>query len=94
MPTSIWPILAGALLLGVGIQGVGVLTQTRLFTLTTDARSRLDTALVTSGFLVGAARSVIATWLWDLGGWTVVAGGPVGLGLLGWAASRRLLATG
>ena len=96
--TSIWSVLTGALILNVGIQGAGVLTQTRLLSLSTDARGRLNTALVTSNFLFGATFSALAAWLWSLGGWpAVVACGlaALGLGLLTWmAAKARLNAVG
>ncbi|MFZ2164025.1 MAG: MFS transporter [Propionibacteriaceae bacterium] len=93
-PTSIWSVLVGALILNVGIQGAGVLTQTRLLSLSADARSRLNTALVTSNFLFGATFSALATWLWALGGWPAVASfglAALGLGLLTWTATRARL---
>lgn len=92
--TSIWSVLVGALILNVGIQGAGVLTQTRLLSLSTHARSRLNTALVTSNFLFGATCSALAAWLWRQGGWPAVAIGGMavlGLGLLTWIAAKARL---
>lgn len=92
--TSIWVFLTGALILNVGIQGAGVLTQTRLLSLSSDARSRLNTALVTSNFLFGATFSALGAWLWTQGGWpTVVIFGcsALGLGLLTWLVAKSRL---
>lgn len=91
---SLWPILVGGLLLNIGIQGAGVLTQARLLALTPDARSRLNTALVTSNFVFGAAGSALAAALWGWGGWSAVVAAGVailGLGLVAWAGARRSL---
>ncbi|MFZ0531277.1 MAG: MFS transporter [Propionicimonas sp.] len=92
--TSIWSVLIGGLILNVGIQGAGVLTQTRLLSLTADARSRLNTALVTSNFVFGATCSALAAWLWSRGGWpaVVICGlALLGIGLLTWIATRSRL---
>lgn len=92
--TSIWSVLVGALILNVGIQGAGVLTQTRLLSLSTDARSRLNTALVTSNCPFGATCSALAAWLWLKGGWPAVVGcglAVLGLGLLTWVAAKARL---
>lgn len=92
--TSIGSVLVGALILNVGIQGAGVLTQTRLLSLSTDARSRLNTALVASNFLFGATGSALAAWLWFQGGWPAVVScgsAALGLGLLTWMAARTRL---
>ncbi|WP_300077806.1 hypothetical protein [Propioniciclava sp.] len=91
---SLLPILVGGLLLNIGIQGAGVLTQARLLALTPDARSRLNTALVTSNFVFGAAGSALAAALWGWGGWSAVVAAGVailGLGLVAWAGARRSL---
>jgi predicted MFS family arabinose efflux permease len=52
--------------------GANVLNQTRLFSVDPAARSRLNTAFVTSNFIGGAIGSALASVLWNAGGWTAV----------------------
>jgi predicted MFS family arabinose efflux permease len=91
--TSVAAIIAAIALLDVAVQGVLILSQTRLFAAVPDElRSRANTAFVTSNFLGGALGSAAASLLWDAGGWHAVclAGGGVGLVVLAiWALGRR-----
>lgn len=92
--SSIWSVIVGALVLNIGIQWAGVLTQTRLLSLSTDARSRLNTALVTTNFLFGATFSALGAVVWSQGGWpaVVVCGcAALGLGLLTWVVAKSRL---
>ena len=68
---SIIAILVTVLLLDVAIQAVNVLNQTRLLSIDPSARSRLNTAFVTSNFIGGAIGSALAGILWEAGGWTL-----------------------
>lgn len=89
-------LLIGAGLVNLGIQGAGVLTQTRLMALVPSARSRLNTGYVTSNFIFGAIGSGAVASCWGSGGWLAVIGVGIGLGVCGllvWAASRRVLAS-
>lgn len=89
---SIVVVLIAVLLLDIAIQGVNVLNQTRLLAVDPDARSRLNTAFVTSNFIGGAIGSALAGTLWSLGGWTAVTlGGAIliGFALTVWAVHRR-----
>jgi hypothetical protein len=70
---------------------LGILNQTRMFAVSHEARSRLNTAYVTGNFLGGAVGSAAAAVLWSLGGWAAVtsAGAALsGFGLLVWALGR------
>ncbi|ROP72561.1 MFS transporter [Curtobacterium sp. PhB115] len=89
---SIVVVLVAVLLLDVGVQAANVLNQTRLFAVDPAARSRLNTAFVTSNFIGGAIGSALASVLWNLGGWTAVAiGGAVltGFATTVWTVHRR-----
>jgi predicted MFS family arabinose efflux permease len=88
---SVAGLLAGALVLDLGIQGVHILNQSRIYALRPDARSRLTTAYMTSYFLGGAAGSALSALAWSSGGWLAVcavgAAFPL-IGLLVWAGER------
>lgn len=88
---SVWGLLVAILLLDVAIQAINILNQTRIFSLAPDARSRLNTALVTNNFIWGAMGSAATTWLWALGGWKTIctAGAVVAtIAVLLWAIGR------
>lgn len=89
---SVWLVVAVVFILDVAIQGQNVLNQTRLLSLSHEARSRLNTAYVTSNFIGGAIGSGVAALLWAAGGWTAVAvaGVVMSCWALGvWALGRR-----
>ena len=89
---SVVAIVIAVVLLDAAAQTIGILNQTRLFTLSPGARSRLNTVYVTSNFLGGAAGSAAATLLWSAGGWVAVclAGlAASGFALAVWAVGRR-----
>jgi predicted MFS family arabinose efflux permease len=97
--TSLAALIAGVVLLDLGIQGQHILNQSTIYALRGDARSRVTTAYMASNFLVGALGSAGASVAWSAGGWGAVCALGVGLavlGLLGWtyehvAARRRAL---
>ena len=79
-------------LLDVAVQGVNLLNQSRMLAVSSEARSRLNTAFVTGNFLGGAVGSAAASVLWATGGWTaVMIAGMVlsGFALVVWAFGRR-----
>ena len=85
-------VVVAILLLDVAIQGISILNQTRMFAVSGEARSRLNTAFVTNNFLWGAGGSVLATVLWGAGGWTAVTLSGAGLAVVAlvvWAFGRR-----
>ncbi len=90
--SSVGLIIAAILLVTASIHAVNILNQTRLFEVSPDARSRLNTAFITNNFIGGAVGSTIATLLWSNGGWTAVSlTGAVlaGVALILWAIGRR-----
>jgi predicted MFS family arabinose efflux permease len=85
-------ILIAIVLLDIAVQGVNILNQTRLFALSDQARSRLNTAFVTGNFIGGAIGSAAAALLWSAGGWTAVTSTGTALSCLAlviWAVGRR-----
>ncbi len=69
---SIVAVIIAVVLLDVAIQTVNVLNQSRLFAVDPNARSRLNTALMTNNFIGGAIGSALASALWQRGGWRLV----------------------
>ena len=69
---SIVAIVIVAAVISVAVQGITVLTQTRLFNLSQEERSRLNTVFVVNNFIFGAVGSALASLLWSLGGWAYV----------------------
>jgi predicted MFS family arabinose efflux permease len=89
---SVVVLIVAIVLLDIAVQGINILNQTRLFAVSGQARSRLNTAFVTSNFIGGAIGSAAATELWNAGGWRAVTLTGAGLGCLAlviWALGRR-----
>ena len=89
---SVVLVLVVVVVLDVALQALGILNQLRVFAVSGEARSRLNTAYVTCNFLGGALGSAAAAVLWSAGGWTAVtvAGAVLSCFALGvWALGRR-----
>jgi predicted MFS family arabinose efflux permease len=89
---SVVLLLVAIVLLDIAVQALNILNQTRLFAVSEEARSRLNTAFVTSNFIGGAIGSGAASVLWSAGGWTAVTVAGAALcafALAVWAAGRR-----
>ena len=89
---SLLVVIAVLVLFDIAVQGINILNQSRIFSLSDDARSRLNTAFVTSNFIGGAVGSAVAGILWSVGGWQAVVITGLGsscFGLLVWALGRK-----
>jgi predicted MFS family arabinose efflux permease len=89
---SVVGIIIVVVVIDIALQAVGILNQLRVFAVSHQARSRLNTAYVTSNFLGGAIGSAVATVLWSIGGWTAVSIAGIALSCLAlaiWAVGRR-----
>ncbi|PYE30545.1 putative MFS family arabinose efflux permease [Rhizobium sp. PP-F2F-G38] len=92
--THIIPVLVAVLLLDVAIQATNVLNQSRLLSIDPASRSRLNTAFVACNFIGGAIGSLMASVLWEQGGWVAVVAGGSGLivvALTVWLTQRKSL---
>lgn len=88
---SIIAIVIIAAVFSIAIQGVSVLSQARLFALSDDERSRLNTVFVVSNFIFGAVGSALSSLLWSLGGWNYVMAGAIVISVIAlgvWVLSR------
>ena len=91
-PDSILAIVIIAAVFSVAVQGISVLSQARLFALSNEERSRLNTVFVVNNFLFGAVGSALASFLWSLGGWSYVMMGAIlisVIALIVWVSSRK-----
>jgi predicted MFS family arabinose efflux permease len=90
--SSVVAILVAVVLLDVAVQTVNILNQTRLFAVSNEARSRLNTTFVVGNFIGGAIGSAAASLLWSAGGWGAVCTAGAALSaitLVIWAIGRR-----
>lgn len=81
-------LIAGILLLDVGVQGMHISNQSVIYALAGDARSRVTTIYLTSYFIGGALGSFAASVAFGADGWrgVCVAGALIAL----WVASQRI----
>jgi predicted MFS family arabinose efflux permease len=70
---SLVALVAGIVLLDLGVQGAHLQNQHAVYGLHDQARSRLNTAYMTCNFAGGALASAAAALAWDRGGWGAVA---------------------
>ncbi|MFG1677399.1 MFS transporter [Micromonospora sp. NPDC049282] len=85
-------VLVAVVMIDVALQTQALLNRARLFALSDEARSRLNTALATSNFIGAAVGSAAATMLWSVGGWTAITSTGAalcGVALAAWALGRR-----
>ncbi|TDW52627.1 putative MFS family arabinose efflux permease [Flavobacterium sp. 270] len=75
-------IIIGIVFIDVGIQGVHISNQTRVYSLLPEARNRLNTVYMSFSFLGTAAGSAYGLLLWKMGGWHAVTIGGAVLALL------------
>lgn len=80
--SSIVGIIIGIVCIDIGIQGVHISNQTRVYSLLPEARNRLNTVFMSFSFLGTAAGSAYGLFLWKLGGWHAVTVGCAVLALL------------
>jgi len=88
---ALWALIAGVVLLDLGVQGTQVANQTRIYALEPAARSRLNTVQMVTTFAGGAIGSTIGSYAWHLWGWSGVClagGGAVLLSFAVWLTHR------
>jgi predicted MFS family arabinose efflux permease len=82
-------LIAGVILLDIGVQSGHVSNQTRIYGLLPEARSRLNMVYMVCYFSAGALGSYSGSVLWQRFGWTGVCGLGFGLLVLGCAIHAR-----
>jgi predicted MFS family arabinose efflux permease len=85
-------LVIGIIVLDIGLQAQNIFNQSRVFQLSAEARSRLNTAYIAGNFVGGAIGSAVATATWDAGGWTAVCIGGAAVSavaLLLWTFTRN-----
>lgn len=65
-------LIAGVIVLDLGVQAGHVANQTRIYALIPEARSRLNTVYMVSYFLGGALGSALGVYAWTRAGWAGV----------------------
>jgi predicted MFS family arabinose efflux permease len=89
---SLTGLVAGVVLLDLGVQGVHISNQVRVYALPAELHSRLNTVYMVSYFLGGALGSLLGSWAWGRWGWSGVCAVSIGMlavGLLAHAAGAR-----
>lgn len=81
--TGLWWLLAGVVILDVGVWGSQAVNQTVLFTLDPALHNRLNTLYFTLRFLGIACGSLIGSLAWAGGGWPTVVATGVAFALAG-----------
>jgi predicted MFS family arabinose efflux permease len=90
--TQVVLLIAGIVVVDLGVQGQHILNQTIIYARRPEARSRLTTAYMTGNFVCGALASAATGLAWREGGWLAVCalgGGLSVLALLAWLEEMR-----
>jgi predicted MFS family arabinose efflux permease len=86
-------LIAGIIVLDLGVQAAHISNQHAIYALAPEARSRLTTAYMVAYFTGGAALSALTSSLYAADGWggvCVVGGVTALLGVMVWAATFRI----
>jgi len=83
------PLLAGIVVLDIGVQGLGITNQSLIYRLREGARSRLNSVYMTTYFVGGAAGSALGGLLYSDLGWIGVCWLGLGLAVLLIAVAAR-----
>ena len=62
-------IIVGIVAIDLGLQGIHVSNQTRIYTLIPEARNRLNTVFMTTSFVGTSLGSGIGLWVWSVAQW-------------------------
>ncbi len=89
---TLWGLVAGVVLLDLGVQAAHISNQSRIYAVRPEARSRMNTAYMVAYFVGGAAGSYGGAWGWSVAGWggvCLVGAAMTALGLLAFVATAR-----
>ncbi len=82
-------LVAGIILLDLGVQGMQITNQSIIYALAPDARSRINSAYMFCYFVGGALGSLVAGVVYSAGGWVATCGLGAFIALAGVAPSLR-----
>jgi predicted MFS family arabinose efflux permease len=82
LPSHLWALLLGVILLDAGVQAAQVANQTRVLTLRPDARNRVNTVYMICYFTGGSVGSLVGAAAWSMYQWTGVCIAGVGFMLI------------
>jgi predicted MFS family arabinose efflux permease len=91
--TSIVALVAGIVVLDLGVQGAHINHQATIYALRPEARSRVTTAYMCSMFLGGVVGSLLAATIYGAAGWgatCALGAGFAAVALAVWALTRRV----
>lgn len=80
---TVWIVIAGVILLDVGLQAAHVPNNARNYALLPEARTRLNTLYMTSFFVGGTIGSILGSVAWNRNGWAGVCTAGLLMVLLG-----------
>ncbi|WP_169708693.1 MFS transporter [Trinickia terrae] len=87
---SIAGLIAGVIVLDIGVQAAQISNQSRIYALKPEARSRVNTVFMVCYFIGGATGSAVGAVAWRNFGWTgVCLAGFLFAALAAWVQSRR-----
>ena len=92
--SSLPALIAGIVVLDLGVQGLQISNQSTIYALDTEARSRLTTAYIVAMFLGGAALSAVTSALYASSGWgavCVLGACTSAVGLALWTLTARVI---
>ncbi len=89
---AIWGLIVGVILLDIGTQATHISNQTRVYSLSPEARNRLNTVYMVSYFVGGSLGSALGAYGWSVARWSgVCIAGLIMLGVaLAYYAIRSL----
>ncbi len=91
--TSLALLVAGVIVLDIGVQAGLVSNQTRAFGVDPSAQGRINSLYMTATFFGGAVGATISGWLMARSGWDGITGLGIALGIvalaLHWQGARR-----
>ena len=77
-------LIAGVMVLDVGVQVMQISNQTRIFALSRAAKSRINTVYMIFFFMGGALGSALSAWAWSRWQWSGVCGWGLAMLALAW----------
>jgi predicted MFS family arabinose efflux permease len=79
---SLWLLIAGVVVLDIGVQSGLVSNQTRAFAVDPKAQGRINSLYMTATFFGGAVGTVVSGWLMGRYGWSGIVAFGIALGAL------------